>query len=67
MITSVYETVAEPKTDFWTYLICRVVSGRRNRFNVIRIDSCCEKMETLGRELTLGHCRNIIKEKRGAI
>lgn len=46
---------------FWTYLICVVNSGRRGcGYNLIRIDNVCDKMEVLGRELTLGHCRSLI-------
>lgn len=68
MIRSVKE-VHEGKTAhgdgflFWTYLICRVDSGCRGRYNLIRIDNVCETMEVLGRELTLDHCRRIIREK----
>ena len=70
MLTSVKELhttiVAHPIDDDWddyfNYLICRVHSGRRDRYNLIRIDSLCDKMERLGCELTLDHCRRIIKE-----
>lgn len=48
---------------FWTYLICKVHSGRRGHgHDLIRIDNVCETMEVLGRELTLRHCRRLIQE-----
>lgn len=68
MIRSVKET-HEGKTPhgdgllFWSYLICRVYSGRRGRYDLIRIDNVVENMQVLGRELTLAHCRRIIREK----
>ena len=69
MILSVYEVYpgttphGEDGLLFWTYLICEVEAGRHDsRFNLIRIDNCCKDMETLGRELTLEHCRRLIDE-----
>ncbi len=70
MLTSVKELhatiVGHPIDDEWddyfNYLICRVRAGRCPRYNLIRIDSLCDKMERLGCELTLDHCRRIIKE-----
>ena len=50
MITSVFETHVGKKENektFWTYFICRVRSGRKNRFNVIRIDNIVEKCKCL--------------------
>lgn len=69
MIRSVKEvhvgTVGHGKDGLlhWTYLICRVDSGRHRRYNLIRIDNCCSKMERLGCELTLAHCRKLIFEQ----
>jgi len=65
MITSVHSTVIG-KCDndngiYQTYLICRVRSGRRQRFNLIAIDNMCENMILLGRELNLKHCRILIE------
>jgi hypothetical protein len=54
---------SDPRDDllFWTYMICSVHSGRAKRYNLIRIDNVCEKMERLGCELTFAHCRQLIK------
>ena len=65
-IKSVREVFNSGREDengiFWTYLICHVESGLPFRFDLIRIDSLCEKMERLGCELTLDHCRQLIKK-----
>lgn len=48
---------------FWTYMICRVYSGRRDsQYNLIRIDNVCERMERLGCELSFKRCMELIKE-----
>lgn len=70
MITSVKEVHVgrRPHGDgflFWTYMICRVRSGRAYRYDLIRIDNCSEHMERLGCELTLAHCRRLIAEYEG--
>lgn len=68
MIRSVKET-HEGKTPhgdgllFWSYLICRVYSGHRSRYDLIRINNTVTVMQVLGRELTLARCRQIIREK----
>lgn len=71
MIRSVKETHVgkTPYGDgflFWTYLICRVESGRGRRYDLVRIDNVVEQMEVLGRELPLDHCRRIIREREPA-
>lgn len=48
---------------FWTYMICRVDSGRAPKYNLIRIDNTCDKMERLGCELSLKRCRELIRER----
>lgn len=59
MITSIYKTVVDNK-NCCTYLICKVRSGQRNRYNLIKIDSACNKMVVLLREVTLGTCLEMI-------
>lgn len=67
MITSVKETFVGSRSDpndmwkFWTYMICRLNSGDRSKYNLIRIDNVCENMQRLGCELPLKLCREIIK------
>lgn len=67
MITSVKEvyvgTEGDPRDEFlfWTYMICFVPTNGQIKYNLIRIDNVCEKMERLGCELTIAHCRQIIK------
>ena len=67
MITSVKETIvgtkdhgSEDQFVFWTYMICHVSSGRGSRYNLIRVDDRCERMERLGCEITLEDCRELI-------
>jgi hypothetical protein len=68
MITSVHEVYVSKAADptdkwvFWTYMICRVRAGHHRVYNLIRIDNLCDKMQCLGRELPLSHCRRIIRE-----
>jgi len=59
MITSVYKTMVDNQ-NCCTYLICRVRSGKRNRYNLIKIDDACSKMVVLLREVTLGTCLELI-------
>ena len=52
-----------PDYTFWTYLIVpEPAAGRKERYHLFRVDCCVDKMERLGHELTLGHCRKIIKQ-----
>lgn len=66
MITSVFEVYVGKMPDpndellYWTYMICRCRTGHNVRYHLIRIDNLTEKMERLGCELPLDHCRQII-------
>jgi len=65
MIDKVKESFVSHVSDendiFWSYYIIECPeSGQKNRYNLIRIDNLCEKMECLGRELDLELCQNII-------
>lgn len=57
--------VSDPNDEFvfWTYFIVHERSaGKRDRFNLFRIDQHMERIERLGCELTLGHCRKIVQK-----
>ena len=69
MITSVKETfmgkvaTGKDQCTFWTYLICRVRAGGFPRYDLLRINNTTDRMERLGCELPLGHCRTILLSK----
>ena len=65
MITSVKEVFEgkvpdEDELTFWTYLICRVRADRSHKYDLLRINNTTDRMERLGCELTLEHCREIL-------
>lgn len=68
MITSVYEIHIgnTPHGDdgliFYTYFVCRSMTGHNVRYDLFRINNVLEGYEVLGRELPLKHCRKIVKE-----
>lgn len=76
MITSIkelHETI-EPADagSYYSYLICKVRSGRRDRYDLYRIGDkyvggrrgwIYDTFTVLGRELPLTHCRQILREQ----
>jgi hypothetical protein len=46
---------------FYHYLICAAESGRRSRYHLIRVNQLFTRVLLLGNELSLDHCRRLIR------
>jgi len=56
--------IADRNDEFWSYYIFHEKdAGKPRKYNVIRINATCEKMEVLGRELSLKQSRMIIENE----
>ena len=59
-------SVYAPSVHWFTFIAPDHMAGRRHRYSVVRVDRKTGQAHTIGRELPLGHAREIAKRGFGS-